>query len=123
VQSRRLCREKADSRSDLRRIEKLACLREAVPSSKELQDGQRRQEPQNGSVRQRKRLAKPEGKAAVEEGKRLSVRRDSDWDGALIALSLDLLRRIVLALKTEPSSTRVAARFDVSASFVRELRT
>jgi transposase len=37
-------------------------------------------------------------------------------------LSLDLRERIVEALKKEPSSLKVAARFDVSASSVRKLR-
>jgi transposase len=40
----------------------------------------------------------------------------------MVAISLDLRKRIVYALRTEPSSLRVAARFDVSPSFVRKLR-
>jgi transposase len=40
----------------------------------------------------------------------------------MVAISLDLRKRIVHALRSEPSSLRVAARFDVSPSFVRKLR-
>jgi len=38
------------------------------------------------------------------------------------AISLDLRRRIIEALKTEPSSLKVAERFKVSGSSVRKLR-
>jgi transposase len=40
----------------------------------------------------------------------------------MTAISLDLRSRILRALEADPSSLRVAARFDVSASFVRKLR-
>jgi transposase len=40
----------------------------------------------------------------------------------MAAISLDLRKRIMRALDSDPSSLRVAARFDVSASFVRKLR-
>jgi len=40
----------------------------------------------------------------------------------MASISLDLRERILKALQDEPSSLRVAARFSVSASFVRKLR-
>ena len=40
----------------------------------------------------------------------------------MAAISLDLRKRIKRALDSDPSSLRVAARFEVSASFVRKLR-
>jgi transposase len=37
-------------------------------------------------------------------------------------LSMDLRRRVARAIEDEPSSLQIAARFGVSASFVRKLR-